>query len=150
MSLPEQPNASARRIRPGARHNPLLTMTASSSVARSSGICPWAGPDGSTRLELNLDGRAASRLWIIPFTLRIGAAEVRMDGIGGVGTEPEYQKRGLARQLLDDAIERMGAGDAALAMLYGIPDFYHRFAFATAGRDHFITLNRSGPTGLPA
>jgi hypothetical protein len=97
-------------------------------------------PDGSTRVDLMAGERSISRLWIVPFTLRIGAATVRMDGIGGVGTEKEFRQRGYSRQVLEAAVERMRQGDGALSMLYGIPDFYPKFGYATAGPDHYIAL----------
>jgi hypothetical protein len=92
-------------------------------------------------VDLALDGNpSVSTCEIIPFTLRIGAATVRMDGIGGVGTLDEYRRRGYARRVLEAAIDRMAAGDAALTMLYGIADFYPQFGYATAGPDYFIVL----------
>lgn len=96
--------------------------------------------DGSTRVDLMLEERSVSRLWIVPFTLAIGAARVRMDGIGGVGTDREYRRRGYSRRVLEATVERMRQGDAALSMLYGIRDFYPKFGYATAGPDHFLRL----------
>jgi hypothetical protein len=107
--------------------------------------------DGSTRLDLIVDGRSVSRLWIVPFTLRIGAATIRMDGIGGVGTTDEFRRRGYARMVLDAAVARMQQGDAAISMLYGIPNFYAKIGYATAGPDHLIELpTLQEPARLPA
>lgn len=103
-------------------------------------VVSQSGPFGITRLELHREDRVVSRLNIVPFTLRIGAAAVRMDGIGGVGTEEEYRGQGCARQLLEAALERMRSGDAALSMLYGIPNFYPKFGYATAGPEHALHL----------
>jgi len=98
-------------------------------------------PDGtSTCIELRLGDHGVSRLWIVPFTLRIGAATVRMDGIGGVGTEETHRNRGYSRRVLEAAVEHMQRGDAALSMLYGIRDFYPKFGYATAGPDHLVFL----------
>lgn len=96
---------------------------------------------GVTRIHLMLDGRKVSWLSIIPFTLHIGAATVRMDGIGGVGTEAEYRKRGYSRRVLEAAVDYMCQGDGALSMLYGIADFYPKFGYATSGPDYLILLN---------
>jgi hypothetical protein len=107
-------------------------------------------PNGSTRAELIAGGESVSRLWIIPFTVRVGAAAVRMDGIGGVSTDEAHRHRGYSRRVLEEALRRMGEGDAGLSMLYGIPDFYPRFGYATAGPDHLLTLPpAAGETGLP-
>lgn len=101
---------------------------------------PEEGDEPSTRAELWVDGKAVSRLWVIPFTLRVGAARVRMDGIGGVGTSEENRNRGYARRLLAAAVDWMAGREAALTMLYGIPDFYYKFGYATAGPDHLVHL----------
>src|SRR5262249_10763087 len=81
-------------------------------------------PDGSTRVDLMDGERSVSRLWVIPLTIRIGAATVRMDGIGGVGTEEDCRHRGYSRRVLEATVDWMRRGDAALSMLYGIPNFY--------------------------
>src|ERR1041385_4071760 len=90
----------------------------------------------STCVELRLGERSISRLWIVPFVLHIGKAKVRMDGIGGVGTDEEYRNRGYSRRVLEATVEHMQRGDAALSMLYGIRDFYPKFGYVTAGPDH--------------
>jgi hypothetical protein len=95
---------------------------------------------GATRVQLVIEGRSVSSLFIIPFTLRIGAATVRMDGIGGVETEKECRQRGYARQVLEATVQHMEQGDAAVSMLYGIPGFYSRFGYATAGPEHYIDM----------
>lgn len=107
-------------------------------------------------VDESVDGSAdgakrASRCGILALSMRIGAATVRMDGIGGVDTEEAYRHRGLARQVLEAAISHMSTGDAALTMLYGIVDFYPKFGYVTAGPDHRLTLPLTGsPTDAPA
>ncbi|HSV72679.1 MAG TPA: GNAT family N-acetyltransferase, partial [Chthonomonadales bacterium] len=96
--------------------------------------------DGATRAELHVEGRCASKLWIVPRTLRIGEALVRMDGIGGVETEEECRQRGYSRRVIEASIRRMRQGDAAFSMLYGIRDFYTRFGYVTAGPEHRLRL----------
>src|SRR5690349_7782849 len=96
--------------------------------------------NASTRVALQIGERGISRLWLVPFSLHIGQAVVRMDGIGGVGTDEEYRNRGYSRRVLEAAIAHMEQGDTALSMLYGIRDFYPKFGFATAGPDHLVFL----------
>ena len=97
-----------------------------------------------------LGERIVSWLWIVPFTLHIGKATVRMDGIGGVNTEEDCRHRGYSRRVLEATVARMKQGDAALSMLYGIPHFYPKFGYTTAGPDHFISLSRvTEATSLP-
>ncbi|NLH98506.1 MAG: GNAT family N-acetyltransferase, partial [Chthonomonadales bacterium] len=107
-------------------------------------------PDGrSTRVELVVCARSVSRCWIVSQRIRIGAAVVRMDGIGGVGTDESERHKGYASRVLDAAMRRMLAGDAALTMLYGIPDFYRRFGYVPAGPEHFVRLS-SADCALPS
>ncbi|MCW3053846.1 MAG: hypothetical protein JWN14_3016 [Chthonomonadales bacterium] len=96
---------------------------------------------GVTSVKLMFGEKCVSWLSIVPFTLQIGAATVRMDGIGGVGTDSHYRNRGYSRRVLEAAVTHMRNGDGALSMLYGIPDFYPKFGYATAGPDYLVILN---------
>jgi Acetyltransferase (GNAT) domain len=108
-------------------------------------------PGGEARVDLMAGERSVSRLWVIPLTIRVGAATVRMDGIGGVGTEEDCRHRGYSRRVLEATVDWMRQRDAAISMLYGIPNFYPKFGYATAGPEHFIELTRlSEPAILPA
>src|SRR5438270_9205369 len=82
------------------------------------------GREGSTGVDLTIAGQRVSGCQIIPLTLRIGDAGIRVDGIGMVETAEAYRLRGFSRRVLTSAIEHMERGDAALSMLYGIDDFY--------------------------
>jgi len=94
----------------------------------------------SERVDLILEGKSISRLWLNPFRLHIGEALVPMAGVGGVGTEEAHRNRGHSRRVLEAAVEHMKQSDAAISMLYGIRDFYPKFGYATAGPDHLVLL----------
>src|SRR5262245_13283573 len=115
-------------------------------------IVTYEFPDGASELVLEIDGMRISRVVIIPMLMRIGAAVVRMDGIGGVETEEAYQKRGYSRRVMETAVETMRAGNAALSTLYGIQDYYHKFGFTTVGPEYSVTVPRGeqAATALPA
>ncbi|HTE17812.1 MAG TPA: GNAT family N-acetyltransferase [Armatimonadota bacterium] len=120
-------------------------MTGSPTSAGSTGpsgleVAFQAEEGGSTRAYLEVDGRPVSSLWIVPFLLRVGESVVRMDGMAGVGTDEAFRNRGYSRRVLEATVEHMRQGDAALSMLYGIPDYYPKFGYATAGPDHFFCL----------
>src|SRR5437762_9903748 len=102
------------------------------------------GRPGEVGVDLLLEGRPISTCAIIPLTLRIGVATVRMDGIGMVGTLQEYRGRGYARRMLTAAVAQMAAGDAALTMLYGIPNFYPQFGYTTAGPEYTLSVPLTG------
>ncbi len=103
----------------------------------------------STRVELLVDERSVSRCWIVSLTIRIGEAEVRMDGLGGVGTDASERRKGYARRVIEAALRRIDSGDAALSMLYGIPDFYVQFGYVPAGPEHFIRMHAEPQAALP-
>jgi hypothetical protein len=77
--------------------------------------------------------------------MRIGAAVVRMDGIGGVETAEEFRNRGYSRRLMEIAVARMTAGDAALSTLFGIQDFYQKFGYETTGPEYTVSIPRVDP-----
>ncbi len=126
-------------------------MTPESSSASLAAIVPGSldapvtfhpEANGSTRASLVIDGAQVSWLWIVPLTIRIGTATVRMDGIAGVGTADECRHRGYDRRVLEATVAWMQQGEAPLSMLYGIPHFYPKFGYSTAGPDQFIALTR--------
>lgn len=107
--------------------------------------------EGAKRVVLTVEGEQASLCWIVPLTIRVGSATIRMDGIGGVETKPEHRLKGYASRVLCRAIEEMSAGDAGITMLYGIRDFYHRFGYVTAGPEYWLFLhNVQSETPMPA
>jgi hypothetical protein len=97
-----------------------------------------AQPGGTSELHLELNGRRVSRIVIIPMLMRIGAAVVRMDGIGGVSTDEAYRNRGYSRRVMETALEQMRSGDAALSTLFGIQDFYQKFGYETTGPEYTV------------
>ncbi len=106
--------------------------------------------NGAKRVVFSVNGEDASWCWIVPFTIRIGMALVRMDGIGGVETKPEHRMKGYSRRVLARAMEEMRAGDAGISMLYGISGYYHRFDYVTAGPEYAVFVpGADGEVPLP-
>lgn len=97
-------------------------------------------PNDRTLAELKIDGEAVSWLTIVPFVIRVGAAEVRMDGIASVSTPEKHRMKGYSRKVFEEVVPHMAEGDAAITMLYGIRSFYPKFGYATAGPGHHIYL----------
>jgi len=110
-----------------------------------------SGREGTVDVELLLAGQRVSSCRIVPLRLRIGAAVVRMDGIGRVETEREHRHRGFARSVMDGALRHMEADAAALTMLYGIAGFYPKFGYVTVGPESTISLPPAdGDGGIPS
>src|SRR5215213_4409613 len=97
-------------------------------------------PSGTSDVLLQLDGRQVSRVVIVPMLMRIGTAVVRMDGIGGVGTEEGFRHRGYSRRVMESAVQQMRRGDAALSTLFGIQDFYQKFGYETTGPEYSVIV----------
>lgn len=107
-----------------------------------------AGQTNGAEIAVNLlrEGRQVSGCKIIPRTMRVGTATLRMDGIGDVGTEPNARNRGYSRRVLTAALAHMVAGDASLTSLYGITQFYPKFGYITAGPEYVVVI----PVRVPA
>lgn len=83
-----------------------------------------AYPHGAYRGETFLGGYHA--FWR---QLRLGPALLDTVCIGAVATRPEKRNQGVARALLRHAVAQAKRNKAALLLLDGIGDFYHRFGF---------------------
>lgn len=108
---------------------------------------------GITKVALMRGDEELSSTLVIPMTMRVGVACLRMDGIGSVATPEQHRNRGYSRQVLEAAVSFMTASDAVLSTLYGIPNFYPKYGFATLGPEPIITLRSleerlSLPVGL--
>ncbi|HEX6507290.1 MAG TPA: GNAT family N-acetyltransferase [Chloroflexota bacterium] len=115
---------------------------------QSAGV---SGREDTVDVELELDGRVVSSCRIVPLRLRVGAATIRVDGIGQVETLEGYRHRGFARRVLNVALHRMEDGDADLSMLYGITGFYPQFGYIAVGPETTISLSLGFPgTDLPS
>ncbi len=88
-----------------------------------------------TRVYAEEEGRDISHLSYSPRRLRLGQeSEVRMAGIGGVGTEPEYRRRGLAGRVFARAMDEIHGEGYSCAGLYTSTRIvahrmYRRFGF---------------------
>jgi predicted acetyltransferase len=81
--------------------------------------------------ELLIDDQPACSLKLIDYVMRIGAAQVRMAGIADVETKKEHRMKGYMRILLQDTLDYMQHMGFDVSMLFGIPNFYHKFGYAT-------------------
>lgn len=93
-----------------------------------------------TRVAYIEDGKHISDLQIFDRWMWLGAAKVHVACIGGVGTTERSRNRGLARKVLNAAVDWM-ATRYDLSLLFGIPDFYGRFGYATCIPEHRVTLS---------
>ena len=102
---------------------------------------------------LMADGKKVSWLTVIDYRMRIGSAQVRMGGIGGVGTEQAERMKGYSRGLMEDSVRYMRDEGFDVSALFGIRDFDPKFGYAVCLRSSTITMatrqphRTSSPTG---
>ncbi len=75
------------------------------------------------------DGSPVAMVRVCDRTMRLGAALVRVAGIGDVCTLPTLRKRGLLRTLFTHVNQFMRDEGYDLSLLFGIPNFYTKFGF---------------------
>jgi len=102
--------------------------------------CRRSPAKGGTALEWVEGETVLSRLVVEDLCLRIGPIAVRCGGIANVSTPREYRMKGYARQLLSESIAFMHAEGYLISALFGIPNFYQKFGFASALMDCETTI----------
>lgn len=73
----------------------------------------------------SVDDIIASTIQIFPLALRVGNTTLNVGGIGSVGTDPNYQGMGLAKNILHNQCEWMKENDYDLAMLFAVIHPYY-------------------------
>ncbi len=90
--------------------------------------------------ELLVDEQAASWLIVIDYVIRIGAAQVRMAGIGGVETHKDHRMKGYMRALCEDTVAYIIREGYDVSMLFGIANFYDKFGYASCLPEYSMTI----------
>ncbi len=96
-----------------------------------------------------LQGELAGALRLTTDTIRIGEARLKMGGLGWVTTSSRYRHLGVARELIGDALHYMKLHGYHVAMLFGIPNFYHRFGFTTSLAEYSTTVTVAEAMEVP-
>ena len=86
------------------------------------------------------DEKDVSGLLLIEYQMRFGSAELKMGGIAGVGTNEEHRNKGYSRRVMEDSTAFMTENGFDVAMLFGIPNFYPKFGYATVLPETWIYL----------
>ena len=83
---------------------------------------PWRDPEG-IRIAVD-DSTIVSTVRVFIRKMFLHGEPVTVGGIGEVSTRPEYQRRGLATQLLKDSIQFMESRDIVMSSLHGSQRIY--------------------------
>jgi len=83
-------------------------------------------------------------------TVATPTGQVRMAGISGVCTHPDYRHHGVGSKAMLYCLERMRAQGAHLGLLWTpVPDWYRKFGWEQAGAEDTYYLDRGNVTLLP-
>jgi hypothetical protein len=110
------------------------------TVSSSVTIGQQRTAEGALRLDVLADGKSVAHLVVVPLTIRVGVATVRVAGISDVWTEEAYRNQGHARRMLEAMLRHGRRSTAALSLLYGIDNFYGKFGYATAGPMYHLRI----------
>ncbi len=94
-----------------------------------------------TRIAIMKSSEIAGALRLTTETIRIGEARLKMGGFGWVATAPDFRNKGVSRSLMQDTLQYMAKHKYHVSMLFGIPNYYHRFGFTTTLADYDIILD---------
>lgn len=79
-----------------------------------------------------VNGEVATHFGVWDLAMRIGSSPVRVAGIGAVATLNTHRGKGLMAQTAGDCVAGMDAAGYDLSLLFGIPNFYHRFGYVVS------------------
>ncbi|HPU86083.1 MAG TPA: GNAT family N-acetyltransferase [Candidatus Latescibacteria bacterium] len=101
--------------------------------------------------HIRVNGRVISNVSIYPARVQWGDAVLKIGGIGGVATDPDYRKHGFAGAILQHCIEYMEKElNCDLSILWtGIPDYYRRWGWEHAAQNWTFFIDRTTITYLP-
>ena len=98
--------------------------------------------DGVWKISLSTENEQdISRLWIHEYQMRFGTAQLKLGGVAGVGTIEEHRNKGYSRRVMDDSTAFMTENGFDVAMLFGIPNFYPKFGYATVLSETWMELD---------
>ena len=84
------------------------------------------------------------------YQMRFGSALLKMGGICGVGTQEEQRNKGYSRRVMEHTIAYMNENGYDVSMLFGIPNFYHKFGYATVIPETYVEFDtKDVPTAAP-
>jgi len=96
--------------------------------------------EGSHKVELLLDGTAVSWLSVIDLEVKVGSVHLKMGGIGGVGTVEDHRMKGYSKRVLEHSVDYMTKNGYGISMLFGIPDYYSKWGYASTLPDYKFTV----------
>jgi predicted acetyltransferase len=81
------------------------------------------------KLRIEEAGETVARLTVHKYAMNIGGTHVTMGGIADVVAHPAYRGKGYGAAQLRAVVQHMRQERYPISILFGIPDFYHRFGY---------------------
>jgi predicted acetyltransferase len=100
-------------------------------------------------LSNDVSERIVSHTEVYPYTLRYGSVTLRVAGVGGVCTHPDFRHNGYNSAVMHDSLAYMAEQGAHLALLNGISGFYMRFGFSSVFPNYFFEVESESAAKLP-
>ena len=95
-------------------------------------------------------GRVVSSVGIYPTAVRTPRGTISVGGINAFVTHPDHRRQGLGGAVLRDAHTRMQASGQHVGLLSTrIQDYYRKFGWESAGRQHTWVFDRGNVALLP-
>ena len=89
-----------------------------------------------------VDGRMGATMAAYPFRMRFNGAAANVAGITAVATLPEFRRRGLLRQLMEQSFREQRERGQSLAMLWAsMGAIYQRFGYGLASTQVFYAFD---------
>ena len=92
------------------------------------------------KLSLDVAGETVGRAEVNDLTMRLSGAWVRMGGIANVVVRSQHRGKGYASRLMREAVSYMERERYAVSILFGIPDFYHRFGYVPVTPEYKVSV----------
>ncbi len=101
------------------------------------------------RVRVEVDGRLVSWMQTYHVRHRLRGAVLPSCGVVGVHTADADQRRGHMRFMLEAVLDRAAARGYPLSTLHGVPDLYHRWAYATVMPEFRLTVAAAEAAAVP-
>ena len=96
------------------------------------------------------DDKQLSGLGLREYQMRFGSAQLKMGGIEGVNTTEGHRNKGYSRRVMEATMAFMSENEFDVSMLFGIPNFYHKFGYATVIPETYVEFDtKDVPAAAP-
>jgi predicted N-acetyltransferase YhbS len=94
------------------------------------------------------DGQLISFMGLVPSTIKIGSASLKIFSLGPVGTLPDYRKRGHASEVLRAVLKYIDTADASLLFVSGRLELYRKANCHLYGSIHEFVLDNGSAAAI--